>query len=124
MQNHIFPNYFLGQTLAPIVLGLTAPYTIPTLGLAALGVSTISGAINRFYLLGATQKIKTARFKLEAEEETRGISHNKSDEPSAEMKVLNKQFGKVHGFSLLFNLLSVIGITAFAFPLTKGIRGL
>ncbi|ODV95151.1 hypothetical protein PACTADRAFT_49897 [Pachysolen tannophilus NRRL Y-2460] len=121
LQNKIFPGYFLAQGISPIIIGLTAPYALSTAALTFLGISSISGMINYFYILPTTQKIKEARFKLEAEEESRGISHNKNIEPTPQMKELNKQFGRIHGASLLFNFFSFVAITAYGFPLTYGL---
>ncbi|CDK24124.1 unnamed protein product [Kuraishia capsulata CBS 1993] len=112
LQKHIFPGYFLAQSVGPILIGLTAPYTLATAGIASLVVSSLGGLVNYAYLLPKTQGIKEQRLALNEDE---------AAEPSAEMKKLTSQFGKFHGLSLLFNLVSFLGLTVYGFQLTKGL---
>lgn len=79
--------------------------------LVTLGTAIVGGLTNLAWLLPATRKIKEARFKLEAE----------GKEDSAEFKGLTKQFGKLHGLSLLFNLINFTALTTYGFILTKNI---
>ncbi|CCH45356.1 putative membrane protein [Wickerhamomyces ciferrii] len=111
LQTKVFPHFFLAQSVSPIIIGLTAPYALTTGALITLGTAIIGGLTNYAYLLPETRKIKEARFKLEDE--------GKSD--SAEFKELSKQFGKIHGFSLLFNLVNFTALTTYGFILVKNI---
>lgn len=76
-----------------------------------LGTAVVGGLTNLLWLLPSTRSIKEARFKLEDE--------GKTDSP--EHKELSKQFGKIHGLSLLFNLINFSALTTYGFILTKNI---
>lgn len=111
LQTKIFPHFFLAQSVAPVLIGLTAPYTLTTGALVTLGTAVVGGLTNLLWLLPATRKIKEARFKLEDE----------GKEESPEHKELSKKFGKIHGLSLLFNLVNFTALTTYGFILTKNI---
>jgi hypothetical protein len=107
----VFPHFFLAQALAPIVIGLTAPYTLSTGALAALGAAVIGGSANKWWLLPATKGLKEERYRLEAE----GLGE------SEQCKEVTKQFGKLHAVSLGFNLMNFLALTSYGFILVKGL---
>lgn len=94
-----------------MLIGLTAPYALTTGALVTLGTAVIGGLTNLLWLLPSTRKIKEARFKLEDE----------GKEDSVEHKELSKQFGKIHGLSLLFNFVNFAALTTYGVILTKNI---
>lgn len=111
MQNKVFPHFFLAQTLAPVVVGLTAPYTLSTGAIIALASAVVGGAANKWWLLPLTKGLKEKRNQLEAE--------GKQD--SEEFKQATQQFGKFHGVSLGFNLLNFLALTSYGFILVRGL---
>lgn len=112
LQHHLLGPYFIAQSVAPIVIGLTAPYTIPTFGLVSLGISSLGGLINNFYCLPVSRKLKADKEAL--------LESNGNVE-TEEVKTLAKQFGKVHGISMLINVISIASLTAYGFVLTSGL---
>ena len=54
----VFPTYFTGQTLAPIILGLAQPFAYCPFTLGLLALSSVGGALNYLWLLPVCQKIK------------------------------------------------------------------
>ncbi|KAH3663566.1 hypothetical protein OGAPHI_004967 [Ogataea philodendri] len=110
LQSKLFPIHFLTQSVGPIVVGLTAPYSIPTTGLALLAVSSISGFVNYLWLLPVCSRLKAERFALEDLPEA-----ERSEETAQKIAALTKQFGKYHGISLFFNLISVLTITGYSY---------
>lgn len=118
LQNQVFPSFFLGQTISPVILALTAPFS-STPALVTLGISSVAGAVNYFYLLPKTRKIKEDRFAVE--DELKDLSE---DEIKADPRhiALSKEFGRVHSWSLLFNFVNIIGLGVYGCYLTKGLR--
>lgn len=113
LQHTIFPRFFQMQTISPIILGLTSPIALSTGALVSLATASCSGAINLFWLLPWTQRVKEDRKKVA--KELTGEELEAVDGP------LRKEFGKSHGLSLLFNLTNVIGTLAYGIYLSKGI---
>ncbi|CDR43608.1 CYFA0S12e02520g1_1 [Cyberlindnera fabianii] len=111
LQNKVFPHFFLAQTLAPLVIGATAPYLLGTGALATLGVAFIGGAANKWWLLPVCKDIKEKRFILEDAGQT----------DSEEHKRLTKEFGKMHGLSLAFNMVNFLALTGYGYILLKGL---
>ncbi|ODV64085.1 Tmh18p ASCRUDRAFT_73786 [Ascoidea rubescens DSM 1968] len=116
----ILPPYFKAQTVVPILLGLSAPFPISNYAIASLSVASLSGAINSFHLLGWNQSVKTKRNALEVG----GKDKDSEGNVSVEMQLLNKEFGKAHGLSLLFNLFSSVALTVYGFQMTSGLINL
>lgn len=114
LQNSIFPAYFLGQTIAPIILALTTPGKLCPFTGTLFALSALGGAINYFYLMPVCRKIKEERLAL---------INNQLDivdgEETAEYKRLTKQFGMHHGLSLLANLVSVATLGVYGLVLAK-----
>lgn len=111
LQNKIFPHFFLGQTVAPILIGLTAPYSLTTGALITLGVAVIGGATNFFYLLPVCKDLKDQRFELEESGLTESDQH----------KEITKKFGLYHTASLAFNAINFVALTTYGFILTKNL---
>lgn len=108
LQNHVFPIYFLGQTLIPSVLGLTSTIPLTNLSISMLVLSTVSSGMNYFWLMPKCRTIKEERNYL--------INNNldKVDGVETEdFKQKTKQFGIYHGISLLCNLLSVGSLAVY-----------
>ncbi|GME70771.1 unnamed protein product [Ambrosiozyma monospora] len=119
LQGQLFPIHFLTQAIGPIVIGLTAPYTIPTLGLGLLGVSSATGLLDYLWLMPACQKIKHERLAISDTKYGGDDEAAKAKDP--EYQKLSKQFGKYHGLSLLVNLVSVLGVFGYAFIIGKNL---
>lgn len=114
LQNNVFPTYFLGQAIAPIILALTKPGKLCPFTGTLFALSALGGAINYFYLMPVCRKIKEQRLAL--------ISNNLDvidGEETAEYKKLTKQFGMYHGLSLLANLVSVATLGVYGLVLSK-----
>jgi hypothetical protein len=112
LQNQVFPHFFLGQTLAPVAIALTAPYSLSAAALWTLGVAAVGGATNAFWLLPVTRGLKEQRLQLE--EEGQG--------PETEQHIaVTQKFGKLHAVSLLFNAVNFVALTTYGFILTKNI---
>jgi hypothetical protein len=108
LQTQVFPTYFIGQTLSPLVLALTSPFKCP-IHLGLLVASSVCGAVNYLYLLPKCSSIKVERQKLEAEKK----------EDSDEYRQLTKQFGKWHGISSLVNVISIGTLAVYGVFLSK-----
>lgn len=111
LQNKVFPYYFMGQVAAPLLLGLTSPVTC-NVALSLLGVSSLAGAANLFWCLPKCKNIKEERNKLVADKKHEQIVDG-VPKPTDEYTALSKQFGKYHGFSSLFNLVSLVTLGAY-----------
>ena len=117
LQNKVFPTYFTGQTLAPIILGLAQPFAYCPFTLGLLALSSVGGALNYLWLLPVCQKIKEDRNKLIADKKDVGAD----GQPTEELKALNKQFGKYHGISTLVNITSILSLGVYGVVLAKGL---
>lgn len=106
LQNHLFPSYFLGQAISPVIIGLTAPFALSTAALVTLGLSSLGGLANYFWLLPWTHNVKSKRLALQ---ETIGEGFEENED----YKKLTKEFGRSHGLSLLFNLITAIGLASY-----------
>lgn len=117
LQNKVFPLYFLGQTAAPILIGLTSPLCPKTVGPVLLA-SAVAGALNYFWVLPVCKKIKEDRNKLVADKKHEQIVDGETVN-SEEFTNLSKQFGMYHGISSLLNLVSLVTLGAYGFLLSK-----
>lgn len=113
-QGKALPIQMMTQTIAPLVIGLTAPYTISTVGLALLATSSLAGLFNIGYVNSKCIDLKNKRYAII--DGKFGGDIEKANE-CAEVKALNKEFGKWHGVSMLANLISIVTITAYGFVL-------
>lgn len=120
LQSNIFPTYFAFQTATSLILLLTPP--VPFLGglaLAkniALGSSLVSAAGNMLYLGPKSRVVMAQRREQIAIE---GKSH-KDPTASETMKAINKRFGTIHGASVVLNLITFVGLTAYGIIMTDG----
>ncbi|CCH61720.1 hypothetical protein TBLA_0F01780 [Henningerozyma blattae CBS 6284] len=97
LQTKVFPIYFALQTTVPLVIMATAPVTLTTAGWSTLGASAVFGAINWGILLPKSKKIKEDKQRL--------------NEP------LGKEFGRIHGLSLLANAAHIFALAGYGFVL-------
>ncbi|KAG7191514.1 uncharacterized protein KQ657_003109 [Scheffersomyces spartinae] len=103
VQSKVFPIYFLGQTVAPIIIGLTSAIKLCPFTKGALAVLSFCGALNCFWLLPVCRSIKEERVALEKE--------------GKDTSEVTKRFGKFHGISTLVNMLSIISLGAYGYGL-------
>lgn len=116
LQSQILPPYFRFQTASSVALLATIPVPISApLGVGALSASAISGLANMLWLQPRTREIAEKR------KEQEGIDGRTSrEEPKSEkMIAINKEFGKVHGMSLVANGVGFIGMLAYGFALGR-----
>lgn len=120
LQNKIFPFFFLGQTLSPLLLSLVSPIALTRLTIGLLSVSAVSGAANYFWLLPLCQRIKEERLKLIADNRHEvvedGVTH-----ATVEFERVSKQFGKYHGISTLVNMLSIVSLGVYGIVFSKAV---
>lgn len=117
LQHAIFPKYFGFQTVASAALLLSTPFAATTLSYTALGIPLATALINSLYLGPASNRLIKQRL---AQAEAEGKSH-KDPNASPEMKRMNKQFGKLHGISVLLNLVLWISLGVYGVQLTEGL---
>ncbi|CAI5757095.1 unnamed protein product [Candida verbasci] len=113
LQNKVFPTYFQGQILSPIIIGLTTPLKWCPFSLGLLALSTIGGTLNYLWLLPKCQQIKEERNKY--------LADKLGDENSEGYKALSKQFGKYHGISTLINIISIFSLGIYGVTLANGL---
>ncbi|KAI1126668.1 hypothetical protein F5Y10DRAFT_206813 [Nemania abortiva] len=133
LQRAVFPAYFGIQTVAPVVLALTYPGGAGRVAalprgirgvlhpanrwgvLVPLAAVFVTGLTNWAYFLPETNKITALRRQKETKD-------GKNETPqSKDMKALNKKFGKVHGYSSLFNLVTFIATVVYGVHLSARI---
>ncbi|KAI0202226.1 hypothetical protein F4808DRAFT_459227 [Astrocystis sublimbata] len=140
LQRAVFPAYFGIQTIAPVVLALTYPGRAGRFGrvqalplgirgvlhptnrwmvLVPLTTAFVTGLVNWVYFLPETNKVTALRRQREVKDGKK--SWDKTPQ-SKEMKALNKQFGKLHGYSSLFNLITFISTVVYGFHLSARIE--
>lgn len=115
LQNKVFPFYFLGQTISPLILGLTAPIKLCPFTIGLLSLSAITGAFNYFLFLPLCQNVKRQRLELMAEKK----DVNEFGEPTEECLALSKKFGMYHGFSTLTNIVSILSLAVYGVVLSR-----
>ncbi|KAM9928772.1 hypothetical protein OXX59_001628 [Metschnikowia pulcherrima] len=119
LQHQVLPLYLLGQTAAPVLLGLTTPLS-SRFSTPVLAASAVAGAINYFWVLPRCNQIKDEKKKSIAEKKHEQIVDGKVED-SEEFRALSKQFGKFHGISSLLNLVSIATLGAYGFALGRRI---
>lgn len=119
LQNKVFPIYFAGQTAIPILIGLSSPL-ISSPSKYFLAASAFTGLLNLVWVLPKCKSIKEARNKLVSEKKHE-ITIEGETKVTEEMAALNKQFGMYHGFSSLFNLVSLVTLGAYGVAFLKAI---
>lgn len=122
LQARIFPPYFGFQAAASTLLLLTPPFKFvgvaATLAQASLGTAAVGSLANILWLGPKTRRVMASR---KAQEGVEGKSC-KDPTVSNDMKVLNKEFGKIHGLSVLFNMGSFLGLMLYGVVLTDGFK--
>ncbi|CCE64933.1 hypothetical protein TPHA_0J01110 [Tetrapisispora phaffii CBS 4417] len=113
LQNHMFPQLFRLETLAPIILAFTAPYNVQPGAYHCLIAAFASGLINLVALLPWAKKVKLERKELAKKFE--GEELEKKDAP------LKKSFGKVHLASVILNTVHIILMGTYGYCLTKAL---
>ncbi|KAI0542256.1 hypothetical protein GGR58DRAFT_301595 [Xylaria digitata] len=135
LQRAVFPAYFGIQTAAPVVLAITYPgggrlaalpqgisgvlHPANRWGvLVPLATAFVTGLTNLVYFLPETNKVTALRKQQEVKD---GKQSRDKTTQSPEMKVLNKKFGKLHGYSSLFNLVTFIVTVVYGVHLSARI---
>mgnify|MGYP003365175921 FL=1 len=118
-QGAVLPIQFATQALAPVVIGLTAPYTVSTAGVALLVASAVGGVANLAYLTPKCAVLKTQRWSII---DSKYDGDDKAAVASGDLKAIDKEFGKWHGASMAANLLSVVTMAAYGFVLSGKLR--
>lgn len=124
LQAKIFPPYFNFQAVASTLLLLSPPVkfvgTAAILARGSLGTAAVGSLANIFWLSPLTRDIMARRRAQEAKE---GKSCKDKD-VSEDMKLVNKEFGKVHGYSVLANMGTFLGLLTYGVVLSDGFRRL
>lgn len=111
LQNKVFPNYFLGQALIPVVLSLTTPLPLKVAG-PVLAASGVAGALNLLWVLPVCKDAKEQKKKLESERAHEQIVDGQIV-PTEQYKAWSKKFGMYHGISSLLNLVSLLSLVVY-----------
>ncbi|KAI0862644.1 hypothetical protein F4860DRAFT_471316 [Xylaria cubensis] len=138
LQRAVFPAYFGIQTAAPVVLALTYPGRAGRFAavlpqgisgvlhptnrwgvLVPLSAAFVTGLVNLVYFLPETNKVTAQRRKQEIKD---GKQSWDKGSQSKDMKALNKKFGKLHGYSSLFNLVTLVSTIAYGVNLAARIK--
>lgn len=119
LQAATLPYHLLTQTIGPILIAVTAPYAITTIGLSLLGVSSACGLFNIAYVSPLCADLKSKRWAII---DSKFNGDDKAAVASGELKEMDKSFGKWHGVSMLANVVSVITVSAYGFVLSGKLR--
>lgn len=119
LQGQVLPIQFITQSIAPIVIGFTAPYKISALGLGLLAMSSAGGIANIAWLTPVCAEIKTQRWKIINE---KFDGDDKKAVASGELKSIDKEFGKWHGMSMVSNFISIVTLAAYGFVLSGKLK--
>lgn len=117
LQNKVFPIYFAGQAVVPVLIGLTSPIATRC-SYSILAVSAVAGLLNYLWVLPVCKQVKEQRNKLAAEKKHEVVVDGQT-RPSDEMAALNKKFGAYHGISSLFNLVSLFSLAVYGIHTPK-----
>lgn len=118
-QSKVLPIQFITQSVSPLVLALTAPYSIPGIGIGLLALSSLGGIVNVAYLTPLCTDLKDQRYKIIDSKFNGDV--DKAVE-SGDLKNIDKSFGKYHGFSMLANLSSIVTFAAYGFILSGKLK--
>lgn len=118
LQAKLFPGYFAFQALASGILLLTPPFVAGATFYWPLGICLVGGLLNTLVLGPANRRVMAQR---KAQLEKEGLSHHKDPKASAELKAINKEFAKVHGASVLVNMIAFGAMTFYGATLTGGL---
>ncbi|KAK6203228.1 uncharacterized protein RJT21DRAFT_119375 [Scheffersomyces amazonensis] len=118
LQNQVFPTYFIGQSIGPVLLALISPYKFCPFTSGLLALSTVGGLLNYFWLLPVCRDIKEKRNKLVADK----LDKTATGELTEEFKELSSQFGKYHGISTLVNTISIVALGVYGWTISRKIK--
>ncbi|KAI0907967.1 hypothetical protein F4823DRAFT_625938 [Ustulina deusta] len=136
LQRAVFPAYFGIQVAAPVALAITYPGGGGRLAVLPQGISGVlhpanrwgvlvpltaafvTGLTNLVYFLPETNKVTAQRRQQEVKD---GKQSRDKTTQSKELKTLNKKFGKLHGYSSLFNLITFIATVVYGVHLSARI---
>ncbi|KAG2735008.1 hypothetical protein G9P44_001222 [Scheffersomyces stipitis] len=115
LQTQVFPTYFSGQIVAPIILGLTSPLKLCPFTTGLLVASSVGGLLNFYWLMPVCRNLKEKKNKLIADK----LDTTESGEPTEEYTATIKKFGAYHGLSSLANALSIVSLGFYGVLLAK-----
>ncbi|KAI1340522.1 hypothetical protein F5Y15DRAFT_41964 [Xylariaceae sp. FL0016] len=134
LQRALFPMYFGIQAAAPVAIALTYPgnalFGTPSgvsgvmhesnrwSVLVPLTTAFATGLVNLVYFLPETNKVTAKR----RDQEKKDGKESWNPPHSREMEALNKQFGKLHGVSSLFNLVTFVATVVYGVHLSSRIQ--
>lgn len=120
LQAQTFPPYFKFQAAASAILLLTPPvqFASRAAAVASLGAATVGSLANIVWLGPKTREIMERRKAQEV------LEGKKCKDPSVSqvMKDINKEFGKIHGASVVFNMGTFVGLLFYGVVLTDGFK--
>ncbi|CAF0980298.1 unnamed protein product [Adineta steineri] len=108
LQSKLFPIYFSLQTALSGICLLTTRNRNAQI-IFVIGI--VGGLINLIVFGPWTIKLMNKRFTMERDE---GKQYNEPD-ISSQFKALNKQFGMVHGCSMMINMIIAISLVVYPF---------
>ncbi|KAK6463940.1 hypothetical protein DFJ63DRAFT_56618 [Scheffersomyces coipomensis] len=118
LQNQVFPTYFIGQVIGPIVIGLSSPSKLCPFTTGLLALSSLGGLINYYWLLPVCRTIKEERNKLVAAK----LDKDDKGELTEEFKQLNKKFGIYHLLSTFVNTTAILELGIYGWVLSRKIK--
>lgn len=118
-QGAVLPIQFATQSIAPVVIALTAPYTLSTTGIALLVSSAAGGVANLAYLTPKCAVLKTKRWDI-VDKDFNG--DNEKAVASGTVASIDKEFGKWHGASMAANMVSIVAMAAYGFVLSGKLK--
>lgn len=118
LQAKLFPGYFAFQAVASGILLLTPPFAATAAFYWPLGICLVGGLLNTLVLGPANRRVMAQRKAQLAKE---GLTNHKDPNASAELKAINKEFAKVHGASVLINMIAFGAMAYYGVTLTNGL---
>lgn len=94
---------------------MTTPLKYMPLAGPSLGISLVGSIANMLWLGPTTRDIQNRSREQEAKEGKSCKDPNVSDE----MKAINKEFGKIHGYSVIFNMGTFLGLLVYGIGLSQ-----
>lgn len=125
LQSNILPIQFATQSIAPLIIGITAPYTISTAGVTLLAASALGGVANWAYLTPKCAVFKTQRWAIVDSKyagDNDAATAAKENGEDVELAAIDKHFGKWHGASMASNLVSILSMAAYAFVMSGKLK--
>lgn len=120
-QSVTLPIQFATQAIAPLIIGLSAPYAVPTIGVALLAATSFGGIINLAYLTPKCADLKVQRWALI---DAKYNGDEAKAKESGDLAIIDKAFGKYHMLSMVSNLASIIAITGYGFIIGSKLKAI